>query len=127
MQKTLLSNLLRKNPKAIFIASLGTISYDLKELNLPNKTYLIPGSMGCVMGIGLGYALSSKKKVIVLIGDGSFLMKMGSMATILKYKPKNLETHIFQNNKYLSTGGQDIHFNTVRKYIPKSFKIHTTC
>lgn len=123
MQKTLLSNLLKRNPKAIFIASLGTISYDLKELNAKNVHY-VPGAMGCVMGIGLGHALASKKKVIVVVGDGSFLMKLGSMATILKYKPKNLEVHVIQNNQYASTGGQEIYFDEIRAYIPPYFKIH---
>jgi thiamine pyrophosphate-dependent acetolactate synthase large subunit-like protein len=133
MQKTLLLNLLEKNPKAVFVCSLGTISYDVKELlfnplspfrGKVRAVHFVPGAMGCVMGIGLGYALASKEKVIVLVGDGSFLMKLGSMATILKYKPKNLEVHVIQNDKYASTGGQDIFFDEIEEYIPSYFHIH---
>jgi thiamine pyrophosphate-dependent acetolactate synthase large subunit-like protein len=116
MQKDLLSNLLKRNPNAVFVCSLGTISYDMKELiegkDLGKReVYFVPGAMGCVMGIGLGYALSSKKKVIVLVGDGSYAMKMGSVLTIGAYNPKNLELHLFENNIYASTGGQSINFD----------------
>ena len=89
-QKEFLGSL---SKNAVIIGSLGTISYDLKDLPFKNKV-LVKGGMGCVMGIGLGYALNTRKKVIVVIGDGSFLMKMGSMATILKYLPKNLKIYI---------------------------------
>jgi len=121
MQKELLSNLLKRNPKSIIVASLGTISYDLKGLK-HQKIIFVPGAMGCVMGIGLGIALNTKKKVIIIIGDGSYLMKMGSVSTILKHKPKNLEVHVLVNNKYASTGGQKINFD--KSLVPKQFHIH---
>ena len=92
-QKEYLSSLLKRNKEAIIVGSLGTISYDLKEISHKHKI-IIKGAMGCVMGVGLGIALNTDKKVIVLIGDGSFLMKMGSMATILRYKLKNLKVII---------------------------------
>ena len=63
--------LLQKNKNAIIIGSLGTISNDLENIPHPNKI-LIRGAMGCSIGVGLGYALASKKKVIVIIGEGSF-------------------------------------------------------
>lgn len=106
-QKNFILNLCRKNPEAIIIASLGTICYDLKEIDHKNKI-LITGAMGCTMGVALGYALSSKKKVICVIGDGSYQMKQGSQNTILSYKPKNLKVYIMVNGTYASTGGQSI-------------------
>jgi thiamine pyrophosphate-dependent acetolactate synthase large subunit-like protein len=123
-QQTFLTNLLRKNPKAIIIGSLGTICNDLDKI--PHKHKIpVRGAMGCVMGVGLGYALSTRKKVIVVIGDGSFLMKAGSVATVLQYKPKNLEIYIIDNGQYASVGGQKIHFNRFPKP-PKPFKIIKT-
>jgi len=119
-QKEYLSSLLKRNKEAIIVGSLGTISYDLKEISHKHKI-IIKGAMGCVMGVGLGIALNTDKKVIVLIGDGSFLMKMGSMATILRYKLKNLKVIILNNNSYKSCGGQETNFKYIKKYVP--FKI----
>lgn len=109
MQKQYLTDLLKRNPKAVIIGSLGTISYDLKDIPHKNKI-LVAGAMGCVMGIGLGYALSSKKKVIVIIGDGAFLMKAGSLATVNRYNRGNLEILIIDNGKHASCGEQQTHY-----------------
>ena len=131
MQRTLLSNLLRKNPSATFVVSLGTLCYDMEEAvkdfpNFKGKVHFIRGAMGCVMGIGLGVALVSDKKVIVVIGDGSFAMKMGSMMTILKYAPKNLFVEIVNNQVYASTGRQPTVFSGIgnTEYFLKHFKVH---
>lgn len=116
-QKKWLSLLLKKNPKAIIVGSLGTISYDMRNIEHDNKV-LLPGAMGCAMGLGLGLALNSKKKVIVVIGDGSYNMKAGSVSTIMRYRPRNLFVYVIQNNKYASTGGQKI--SQVNPLPPKS-------
>lgn len=68
--------------------------------------FLTVGSMGCASGIGLGIALQTKKKVFVIDGDGSILMKMGTLATIGYYQPKNFIHVIIDNGAYESTGGQ---------------------
>lgn len=121
-QKKFISNLLQKNPDAIIIGSLGTICYDLKEIEHPNKI-LITGAMGCAMGVALGYALNSTKEVICIIGDGSYLMKAGSASTIMAYQPENLKVYIMDNRKYASTGGQTINFTP--SLVPRSpfFKV----
>lgn len=115
-QKKFLLNLC-ENKEAVIIGSIGSISYDLKDINHPNKI-LVKGFMGGVLGIGLGYALGTDKEVIVVIGDGSFLMKMGGMATILKYAPKNLKVYICDNGQYFSCGGQETMFKAVENLIP---------
>jgi len=119
-QKTFLSNLLKRNPDSVIIGSLGTISYDLEQIPHKHKI-LVKGAMGCVLGVGLGYALYSKKKVIVVIGDGAFLMRMGSISTIMAYKPKNLKIYILNNGKYISTGGQKINF--IIPKLPRIFNL----
>ncbi len=123
IQEILISNLSKNNKDSVIIASLGTISHDVKASGHLNY-YSIPGAMGCVLGIGLGYALNSPRKVIVLIGDGSFLMKQGSLSTILKHKPKNLKVIILNNNCYKSCGGQGTNFRFIKKYIPKNVKVY---
>jgi thiamine pyrophosphate-dependent acetolactate synthase large subunit-like protein len=112
-QKEFLSSLLKDNQDAIIIGSLGTISYDMKDIPHPNKI-MIKGAMGCVMGVGLGYALNTDKRVIVVIGDGSYLMKAGSVATIKRHNPSNLKVIILDNNCYKSCGGQKTNFEYVK-------------
>ena len=113
-QKALILKLLQQNKGATIIGSLGTISRDLLELdNGQNCILPIKGAMGCVMGVGLGYAMAVKHKVIVLIGEGSFLMKLGSIATINKYKPKNLKIIILNNRRYASCGGQKNNYDFI--------------
>jgi len=43
----------------------------------------------------------------VLDGDGSFLMNLGSLATIGRYLPPNLIHVVWDNAKYEATGGQE--------------------
>ena len=116
-QQKLISKLCESNPEAVIISSLGTISYDLKEIDHPKKI-LLSGTMGCALSCGLGYALGTKEQVIVLIGDGSFLMKMGGMATILKNSPKNLRIVVFYNGTYKSCGGQKNNFDVIKGLVP---------
>ena len=117
MQKEYLSQLCANNPGAIIIGSIGTISYDLTDIPHPNKI-LIRGAMGAALGCGLGYALNTDKQVIVLIGDGAFTMCLSAMATIEKYKPKNLRIIIIDNGKFASCGGQSTNFAAIQDKIP---------
>lgn len=121
-QTRFLSSLCKKNPKATIVGSLGTISYDLSQIEHPNKV-LIKGAMGAAIGCGLGIALHSPKKVIVVIGDGSFLMKMGSLSTVMAHRPKNLRVIILNNNCYKSCGGQKTNFRFIKRYLPKFVEV----
>jgi phosphonopyruvate decarboxylase len=100
-QKEFLSKLSADNPNAIIVGSLGSISNDL-----PDTAIKVKGAMGCAVAVGLGIALNTDKKVIVVIGEGALLMKLGSLSTVAKYRPKNLEIIIINNGVYASTGGQ---------------------
>jgi len=89
---------------------LGTTGFTGRELysylDHPGKFYMT-GSMGCLSAVGLGVALENRdRRVFLLDGDGSLLMKMGGLATVGTYSPGNL-THIcFDNRAYESTGNQ---------------------
>jgi len=66
--------------------------------------------MGLASSIGLGLALHlPHEKVVVLDGDGSVLMNLGTLATLARYRPRNLVHFIFDNGSLLSTGGFDSH------------------
>jgi phosphonopyruvate decarboxylase len=62
--------------------------------------------MGCAGAVGLGVARQVDRKVIVLDGDGAALMKLGALATIGAYAPKNLIHIVLDNGVHDSTGGQ---------------------
>ena len=54
--------------------------------------------MGGASGLGLGLALSQPgRKVLVLDGDASLLMELGTMATIGQQAPANLVHFVFNN------------------------------
>lgn len=116
-----LTNLCENNKDSVIIGSIGTISYDLNTIDHPKKI-LVKGAMGSALGIGLGYALGNpKEKVIVVIGDGSFLMKMGTSSTIYKYNPKNLRVFIINNGKYASCGCQTTNFDAIAEKVNHFF------
>jgi phosphonopyruvate decarboxylase len=65
------------------------------------------GSMGCVSSLGLGLAMTRQQHDIIGIdGDGSLLMRMGSLATNGYYSPPNLLHILLDNNAHDSTGAQ---------------------
>tara|TARA_B100001027_G_scaffold3777_1_gene2482 strand:+ start:1233 stop:2375 length:1143 start_codon:yes stop_codon:yes gene_type:complete len=91
----------------LLIATTGYTGRELYSIgDKPNQFYTV-GSMGCASSLALGVAISSKKnRVITLDGDGALLMRMGALATIGYYRPKNF-LHILLNNElHESTGGQ---------------------
>ena len=71
--------------------------------------YLSIGAMGLDSSHGLGLALARPdKRVVVLQGDGSLLMNLGSLVTIAAVAPKNLIHLVAQNDTYEANGSQPI-------------------
>ena len=72
------------------------------DLDIPLK-----GCMGKASSMGLGIALARPDlKVIVLDGDGSLLMNLGSLVTIAALAPTNLLHVVLQGSTYDTSGGQ---------------------
>ena len=64
------------------------------------------GAMGLASSHGLGFALACPdRRVIVLDGDGSLLMNLGSLVTIGNLQPANLVHFVFENGTYEANGG----------------------
>src|SRR5581483_8196594 len=62
--------------------------------------------MGLASSMGLGIALAMPRhKVVVIDGDGSLLMNLGTLSTMARYKPGNLLHIVFDNESLLSVGG----------------------
>ena len=67
------------------------------------------GFMGGASSLGLGIALARPdRRVLVLDGDGSLLMQLGSLATIAGAAPRNLVHFLFKNGVYHTSGAQGI-------------------
>jgi thiamine pyrophosphate-dependent acetolactate synthase large subunit-like protein len=67
----------------------------------------VPSSMGQATSVGLGLALAQpKRRVIVVNGDGSMLMNLGSLVTITAAAPANLVVILADNGVYEVTGSQ---------------------
>jgi thiamine pyrophosphate-dependent acetolactate synthase large subunit-like protein len=92
---------------APIVASLGHPAYDLFAAGDRPQNFYTWGSMGLASSIGLGLALARPDvRVIVLDGDGSLLMNLGSLATIGLLRPPNLVVIVMDNEEYATTGGQ---------------------
>jgi phosphonopyruvate decarboxylase len=69
----------------------------------------IVGCMGSASAIGLGIALAQpERSVLVVDGDGSLLMQLGSLVTIVGAAPANLFHFVFENGVYETSGGQPL-------------------
>ncbi len=65
------------------------------------------GFMGGASSLGLGIALAQpERRVIVLDGDGSLLMQLGSLATVAGVSPRNFTHLLFKNGVYHTSGSQ---------------------
>ena len=92
----------------LVICNIGFPSRELYEIDDRSKNFYMIGSMGLASSIGLGLALAKPNKNIVVIdGDGSLLMNMGSLVTIFANNPSNLTWIVIDNGAYGSTGNQD--------------------
>jgi sulfopyruvate decarboxylase subunit beta len=67
--------------------------------------YLCTGAMGQASSHALGLALGApNEKIVVLDGDGSLLMNLGSLVTIANVAPANLVHFVFHNGIYEVNG-----------------------
>ena len=83
-------------------------SRELYEIDDRPKNFYMIGSMGLASSIGFGLAMAKPHKdVVVIDGDGSLLMNMGSLVTIFANNPSNLTWIVIDNGAYGSTGNQD--------------------
>ncbi|MGA7671602.1 MAG: thiamine pyrophosphate-dependent enzyme [Nitrolancea sp.] len=89
------------------IGGIGNSNFDLFGAGDRPENFYMLGSMGMAVPIGLGVAVAQPhRQVIVLEGDGSLLMNLGSLATVGMVAPPNLTIVIWDNGCYQMTGGQ---------------------
>ena len=91
---------------AAVVATTGKSGRELFTLSDREQHLYQVGSMGGASGMGLGVALNTGRKVVVLDGDGAALMKLGTFATIGAQAPAGLVHVLLDNGVHDSTGGQ---------------------
>lgn len=90
----------------IVVTIMGAVAAELYSLGHRTNFFYLEHAMGLASSMGLGIALSMPgHKVIVLDGDGSLLMNLGTLSTMARYKPGNLLHIVFDNESLLSVGG----------------------
>jgi sulfopyruvate decarboxylase subunit beta len=89
---------------ATYSSAVDWVAINPRPLN-----YLSIGAMGLDSSHGLGLALGQPdKRVVVLQGDGSLLMNLGSLVTIAAVAPKNFVHFVAQNETYEANGSHPI-------------------
>jgi len=102
-----LAGLAAAEQDALLICNIGYPSRELFSVRDRPENFYMLGSMGLASSIGLGLALARpEKRVMVLDGDGSLLMNLGSLASIAHHAPENYLLVILDNCCYGSTGSQ---------------------
>lgn len=97
------------------LATAGNTGLELAAVSDCPEHLHLTGGIGTAAAVGTGIALSlPRQPVVVLDGDGSALMQMGSLATVGSYAPENLLHLIIDNESYESMGGQCTVSRTVR-------------
>ena len=92
----------------IVIPTMGSAREWMKLGDLhPLDFVLVPSAMGHGTSIGLGMALARpERRVITCMGDGSLLMNLGSLVSIVAARVPNLVVIVFDNGVYEVTGQQ---------------------
>ena len=90
----------------IVVTIMGACAQELYNLGDRDNFFYLQHAMGLASSIGLGLAMHlPNERVIVLDGDGSVLMNLGTFVTLARYRPRNLIHVVFDNGSLLSTGG----------------------
>jgi len=98
--------------RRLVVCNLGIPAKELYALRHQPSNFYMLGSMGMATPIGLGVALSSRREVVVIDGDGSLLMNPGTLAVCAGLAPKNLTILAIDNGAYGSTGSQPTYAST---------------
>ncbi|MFN3395950.1 MAG: sulfopyruvate decarboxylase subunit beta [Thermodesulfovibrionales bacterium] len=110
------------------VCNLGFPSKELYNIKDQVSNFYMLGSMGMATPVGIGIAISTKKKVVVIDGDGSILMNPNSLAMAALLNPENLTIIAIDNGAYGSTGNQPTLTSSGLdlEYIARAFGIKNT-
>jgi sulfopyruvate decarboxylase subunit beta len=90
----------------VVVTIMGAVAAELYALGHRPTFFYLEHAMGLASSMGLGIALARPdQRVVVLDGDGSVLMNLGTFTTLARYRPPNLTHVVFDNASLLSVGG----------------------
>ncbi len=105
-QREALEILAQHRGQRVVITTMSAVGVWPSLSDTPLDFAYMPSAMGHGIGLGLGLALAQAKRgVIVVNGDGSMLMNLGSLATLAAH-PADVCVVILDNGIYEVTGGQ---------------------
>lgn len=108
MRREAIEDIMNYIEDELIVCNIGFPSRELYDIKDRDENFYMIGSMGLASSIGFGLALAKPdRKVVVIDGDGSLLMNMGSLVTIFSSSPKNLTWIVIDNEAYGSTGNQE--------------------
>lgn len=91
------------------VVSRYSAAFDFGPISPSALNFFSIGAMGQASSNALGLALGMPShKIIVLDGDGSLLMNLGSLVTIANVAPKNLYHFVCENGVYEVNGKHPI-------------------
>jgi phosphonopyruvate decarboxylase len=91
------------------VVAVYSAAFDWVQIRPHALNYFSVGAMGLGSSHALGLALGRpQRKVIVLDGDGSLLMNLGSLVTIANVAPANLYHFLCENGTYEANGEHPI-------------------
>jgi sulfopyruvate decarboxylase subunit beta len=104
-----LNVLARHITDADIVLPVYSAAFDWIDIRPHPLNFLSHGAMGLASSHALGLALGlPDRRIIVLDGDGSLLMNLGSLVTIAAAAPPNLYHLVCQNGTYEANGGHPI-------------------
>jgi sulfopyruvate decarboxylase subunit beta len=90
----------------VVVTIMGAVAVELYQLGHKEHFFYLEHAMGLASSMGLGLALAMpEQKIVVIDGDGSLLMNLGTLSTMARYRPGNLLHIVFDNESLLSVGG----------------------
>src|SRR6476646_2743648 len=108
-RKKTLAAIARHVTDADIVLPVYSSAFDWLDIRPNPLNYLSHGAMGLASSHGLGLALGRPdKRIIVLDGDGSLLMNLGTLVTVAEVAPPNLYHFVCENGTYEANGGHPI-------------------
>ena len=104
-QRRALEVLARHRGDRIVVTTMSAVGIWPELSDTPLDFAYLPSSMGQAPALGLGLALGTGRGVIVVNGEGSMLMNLGSLVTLAAH-PADIYLVILDNGLYEVTGGQ---------------------